>query len=758
MVTMDGHRKRWFLVLALAACRPVSVLGPPGDSEPSAGDTAEQVGSACDENSYPKLVINELMSANLHTLEDSEGDTPDWIELANLDEVTVTIEGWALGDDGQRWQLPARQLQPGELLLLFASGDDSSSGELHTSFSLAAEGEQVTLSAADGCSVDRVDPGRLYGDISYGRPAAEPDSWGYFVEPTPGEANSSESRPGFAATPTLSPGPGFYDTAVTITASSEDAAATLRITTDGAAPDEASELYDGPFSMTTGTPLSVVRARAWVDGLWPSRVASASYSQDPAILEDDLAVVSLVVDPFDLYDEQTGIYVYGPEDYYQYYPYFGANFWEDWERDAHMEIFEPDGGVVIDQDVGVKIHGGYTQAFEQKSFRILARSAYGLDSLDYKFFPYEELDSFKIMILEGAGDWCPAHTENAFVDRVFRDADNVRFPTIQTQAWEPCVVYLNGQFWGLYAFREKQDEHYVQAHFGADPDTLDRIECTADGSDDWWRVNQGDWEAFDEFNAFFSSNDLSDPEAWEQFKAMADIENLATAIIAEGYWGNSDWWYNNLRLWRERTDDAQWHWMVFDLGHGWPSYGYDHFGTSVSWSGSGMPLANALQNEEFRVLLANQASDFLNTNLAVGPALERLDEMHARIEPVMEEQYAAWCGYPVSSWYSDVATARTWAQQRPAYLWSQVQAHLRLDGTAQLSLEAHPPDSGSFKLTVVEVDPPFTGTFWTGIPISVTAQAEEGYEFAGWSDGSLGDEASVSFTLAGDRSLTASFE
>ncbi len=291
-----------------------------------------------------------------------------------------------------------------------------------------------------------------------------------------------------------------------------------------------------------------------------------------------------------------------------------------------------------------------------------------------------------------------------------------------------------------------------------DADNIDRIECTADGSDDWWRVSQGDWEAFDALEAFVDTHDLSDPAAWEEFESMVDVDNLATTILAEGYWGNADWWANNLKLWRAREEGARWRWMVFDLGHGWTGYNYDHLGTSVNWSGKGLPIADALRSEAFRVLLANQASDLLNTSLSVEVALARFDAMHARIEPLIAEQYAKWCGQPESYWHTLVDNARTFVLKRTGILRTQVIVHLDLSGTAEVTLDVEPQGAGSFHLTLVDVEAPFTGTFFTGIPVTVTAVPAEGYAFAGWVEADLGTDPTAVVTLTEGRTLTAVFE
>ncbi|MFT5680365.1 MAG: hypothetical protein ACI8RZ_001271 [Myxococcota bacterium] len=759
-----GMRSVLITLASLPACQ-TSLLDRPDDETTAQPDvshdadtTIDTIGQGDCAESHPVIAVNELLSANLNGLVDAHGDTSDWIELINLSEAPVQMEDWSLsaGSSGG-WLLPDLTLKPGGIVLVYASGKESIDSELHADFSLSAEGEAVQLSAPDGCIIERLDAVRLFGDISYGRPADSPEALSYFLEPTPGAANTTESRPGFAATPLLDPAPGFYVDDIVVTATSEVADA-LWVTLDGAAPDASSTLYEGAIALDAVSQPVVVRVRASADGLWPSQIATGTYSQSPAILEDGLKVVSLVVDPFDLYDEETGIYAYGLPDYTAYYPYFGANFWEDWERDLHIEVFETDGHRVLAQDAGVKIHGGYTRAFDQKNFRVLARPAYGPGALDYGFFPDESLDSYKVIVLEGVGDWCPTHTENALIDVLFRDEDGVRFPTIDSQAWEPAALYLNGEFWGLYAFREKLDEHYIAAHHGFDSDNLDRIECTADGTDDWWRVSQGDWEEFDALEEFLNTHDLADPDAWAQFETMVDVDNLATAVLAEGYWGNTDWWSNNLKLWRAREPDAQWRWMVFDLGHGWGSYTYDHIGTSAGFSGPGLPISDALRNDAFRILLANQASDLLNTSLSVDTALARLDEMHARIEPLIAEQYAKWCGQPESYWHGLVAYARQFVQERTAIMRAQVVTHLGLSGTTSVTLDAEPSGSGSFRLTLVEVEAPFTGIFFTGIPVTITALPAEGQAFAGWSDEALGDDATATITLTGSQSITAYFE
>lgn len=77
-----------------------------------------------------------------------------------------------------------------------------------------------------------------------------------------------------AAEPTMSPAPGAYASAVTVTLSSVTSGAQIRYTTNGSEPDGASTLYSTPFTLTTST---VVKARAFAAGMTPSSAASDAY-------------------------------------------------------------------------------------------------------------------------------------------------------------------------------------------------------------------------------------------------------------------------------------------------------------------------------------------------------------------------------------------------------------------------------------------------------------------------------------------------
>ncbi|MGI6302055.1 MAG: lamin tail domain-containing protein [Verrucomicrobiota bacterium] len=124
------------------------------------------------------VVISEFMASNSTTLADQDGEYSDWIELHNDGAAAVELEGWGLTDssgDLFRWVFPTLAIQPGERLIVFASGKDraASGFELHTNFSLAAVGEYLALTSPDGTIQTEFAPTYppQLPDVAYGQAA-----------------------------------------------------------------------------------------------------------------------------------------------------------------------------------------------------------------------------------------------------------------------------------------------------------------------------------------------------------------------------------------------------------------------------------------------------------------------------------------------------------------------------------------------------------------------------------------------------------
>jgi hypothetical protein len=115
------------------------------------------------------VVISEFLAVNENSIRDEDGDRSDWLELHNTGGEPADLEGLVLQAGGDQWRIPEVVLSPFETLVIFASGKDRTTGELHTNFQLSREGETLALLTADGQAIHQYDPYPFQTpNVSYG--------------------------------------------------------------------------------------------------------------------------------------------------------------------------------------------------------------------------------------------------------------------------------------------------------------------------------------------------------------------------------------------------------------------------------------------------------------------------------------------------------------------------------------------------------------------------------------------------------------
>ncbi|MCK4640611.1 MAG: chitobiase/beta-hexosaminidase C-terminal domain-containing protein, partial [Candidatus Marinimicrobia bacterium] len=201
---------------------------------------------------------------------------------------------------------------------------------LHTNFNLNSSGEELCLYNQFAEIVDSVSFGQLPADYSYGRKPDGETDWYIFNQPTPGAINSTAGYQGYVKEPEFSINGGFYSDFVDISINSPVEGAETYYTLDGSTPTESSYIYSTPIHLESTT---VLRAGCFKEGYLQSKTITQSY-----LINTDfsLPVISLVTDSGNFFDTEIGIYVFGNDADTVNYPYWGSNFWEDWERPVHV--------------------------------------------------------------------------------------------------------------------------------------------------------------------------------------------------------------------------------------------------------------------------------------------------------------------------------------------------------------------------------------------------------------------------------------
>ncbi len=124
-------------------------------------------------------IISEFMASNNGSIDDGFGQDSDWIELTNVGDAPVDLEGYYLSDSVNnltKWSFTTSTiLNPGQYLIVFASDQNTIDplGYRHTNYKLSADGEHVVLAAPDQTILSQFGPGGAdyppqLTDISYG--------------------------------------------------------------------------------------------------------------------------------------------------------------------------------------------------------------------------------------------------------------------------------------------------------------------------------------------------------------------------------------------------------------------------------------------------------------------------------------------------------------------------------------------------------------------------------------------------------------
>ncbi|HOT97429.1 MAG TPA: CotH kinase family protein [bacterium] len=641
---------------------------------------------------------------------------------------------------------------------------------LHSNFAISASGESVLLSDPSGAVVDSITIPSLAPDISWARIPDGGARWIFCSQPTPEGQNSAAVVAEKAAAVMFSKPAGFYPQPFTITLTCATPGATIRYSRDGSEPDSLSLICSGSLGIGRTT---VIRARAFAPGLDPSPITTATYilGQPPA----PLPVISLTTDPYNLWDQEYGIYVLGTS-YTNEDPYFGANFWEDWERPVHIEFFEPGGALGFSQDAGVKIFGAWSRARPQKSLALFARQSYGNKEFHYRLFPDLPFENYHSFILRNAGnDWDRTFFADALIHSRLKGID------LERQAYRPCTVYLNGDYWGILNMREKINEDYLAQHHNVDPEKIDELEM--DGS-----VIEGTNDHYIVLRDFIASKDLANPQNYAWVQSQMEVDNFITYEAVQIYVDNRDWPGNNIKYWRPQTDEGRWRWILYDTEWGFGinayasgnAYAYNTlaFATSPTqtpglhgnppWST--LLLRRLLLNPDFKAAFINRFADLMNGAYREAPTAAHIDSLEKLLAADMQRHYEKW-RQPVpwissylwwnsfDQWHEYVRVLRSFALNRPGYMRTHLMQKFGIQKTVTLKLECAPAGVGEVVLN--EFLPvratPWSGTYFSGIPVKLTARPGFGYSFAGWEGDRVSAESTIQVAMAQSMTLKARF-
>lgn len=630
---------------------------------------------------------------------------------------------------------------------------------------------------------------------------------------------------------------GFYSNPLDLELRCPVEGATIYYTTDGTIPNENSIRYDAPLTLVNcssepnrlsartdyaidtqyvpSEPVNkanIIRAIAYFEDGTSSIVTNATYfiGIDRERLYGDAPVISLITDPLNLVDDEYGIFIMGKtyrdwlaedpanasEEAYRIHGNF-SNKGRDWERPVAFEYI-PAEGKGISADMGLRMKGASTRTYLQKSMRLIAREEYGTKNIKYDLIPGNtksdksgELTKYKSFVLRNGGN------DNSF--------GKLRDPLIQslvadrafeTQQSTPCVVYLDGEYWGLYALTEDYSDNYIENNYGVDSNNVVIVKCAEidEGTDE-------DFALYEELYNFIVNEDMSVAANYAKAQEMLDIPGLIDYCATALYIYNHDSLFedNNWSMWRVReADDAtpwsdgKWRMLLYDTEFSSGVYtngkefSEDNFSKVIREAekedferSDDLQLRDLFyslyKNEEFRKDFILTLFDLRNFNFdktRVGSALDEMSVAYRKLAPDTFYRYGPdWVvmwNDPKDYYDEKLKEVRVFFNGRHMAFPNMMQSVFKLSAPQNVTIEVNDSEMGDIILNNTYIDlatipgQSFVGSYSPDYDLTLTAVPLEGYRFVRWNvtDAEISDETSTTATLSfsGKCTVIAEYE
>jgi len=771
------------------------------------------------------LLINEVVTNNLYSHFDDFGDNDDWIELYNASNSTIYLGNFYLSDDATnyiKWKLPNISLPADSLVIFYASGKGSDYSQYHTNFKLSSKGEQLILANNNDLPIDNIAIPRLKSDVSYGRVLNGNSEWGYFDSPTPKSSNNSSTHyPCLLQAPSADKNSGSYTGNVSLIVTHNDTSADIRYNLRGNKPTFSDPILENDIILedntennsysliptnpslnfpmasytetrannrgwlppySTQNKINVISLQAFKNECIASEVVSRTFLIDE---DHDLDVLSIQTDSLGFFSNENGIYVWG-DDPLGNYNREGIHS----ERKASIDFFDQNGELVFSSNAGIRIGGSGSRHSTQKNLNVFFRGTYGDAFLEERIFEESKLDKWKRLTFRSGGHRPDCLPKDEFASELVRNL------CVEHSKYRYASTYLNGEYWGIHAVKERLNIHYLEEKYNLNRDSIAFLGNEGDLLDG----TEEDSIAYKEMIDFARNNDLNNQIHFDSVTSQIDIDNFTNYCISEIFLGNADWPNSNIKFWRKRSQsntpmneghDGKWRWLLFDLDGSFGGTCNDVYVTfnTLNWALRDDPdfeeytalFRNLIDNDNYKTDFINRTCDLINSSFKASTTRPKLQSIKSTIDLDIDNHIDRW-RYPSNSntlvnrynevpntdqWEYLTAQMDTFLVDRPHYVRKHMYDEWGLSDSVRLQVDVNDQDMGKVKVSSIVIEQdlegvsqnlyPWTGVYFSDLLIPLKAIPEEGYRFVEWIE-TGNTNSTIYITLKSDSLFTAKFE
>ena len=780
------------------------------------------------------VYINEICTNNKNSIKDIYGSSSDYIELYNSLDSSFDLTGYSLSNEEnnlQKYTFPENTfIKPKSFLLIFLSKEASKDNEIHCNFKLSKKGDILFFSDKSGAFIEKIDIPAMDEDYSYGRN----EEGNFEIMPcSPLKKNIYILPP-----PEFSVNSGFYPNNFVLYLISSLEDSIIYYTIDGSNPlisesrikydsNKGIQIYDrsnepniyAEYGEDENSPISIARGTGFKPPNYPldksmivraitikedskSKIIDKSYFITTGNLIDyqDYLIISLVTNPENLFDPEKGIYVTGK----QYIDWISSpgyipnpdkwsktnicNYYskgKEWERDASVSFFEK-GNLLFEQNIGIRLKGSSTRNSPQKSFDLITSKKYGKKNFDYKFFEenydlngkiIEKYDTITLRAIYG---------DERLRDKFGRDIIYQR-KSITTSWMKNCILFLNGEYWGMYELMEKLTPLYFEYHYGIKEENLVIIKEN--------EIDKGpaeECERYLQIDEQYSLLDLSNDKNYKEIEQYFDIDSFIEHYAVGIYLGTWDWPLQNQGMWKyygEKIEgneftDGKWRFMTYDLDFsmgltfenygGVEGYQYDNFKHIERRRGNKPPtnlFLSFLKNEYFKNKFINLYCDYVNDVMHINKIISIINDYAENVTWMFANSKFRWWNDGKSTKLEGYAFNKnnfenkqlkyleTFFQERGKNTLQHMKEFLSINGEL---VELTILKEGEGKIKINTIEPEFKegkwcGKYFSGIPINISVNKENSSEFKGWSGDVSSDEDNIQIIMSRAMIIKANF-
>jgi hypothetical protein len=625
---------------------------------------------------------------------------------------------------------------------------------LETNFGISNEGEVIYLSNPLGIVIDSLIVPDLEPNMSVGKFLDGVQNDKLFTLPTPGQSNNlSLAYEAFENAPIIkTDGQFFQDSLKIIVTNNSVFSGQVFYTLNGETPTISSNLYVDTITIYNNTILKV-KCFAPADSILPSLMATESYL---LAVDYALPVISITTDSLNLY---------GPDGIFD-------NYNTDWKKPCVIEYFDKDGIKQFESRASIKPDGGAggSRSNPQHSVTIEpANLLYGEGkSVKYPLIPeksfIKEFDAFYLR--NGSNYWNQYPQKDATFMRMMRETN------ANSQAYSPVIAYVNGEYFGVYELREKANEGYFATNYGNDRDSLDLLSVSYFYGAGILRTVKGSDSSFYTMKDLITTYDPAASDYFSVCNKKLDLYNFTDYLVGENWFANYDWVYNNIKIARTQSTDNKWKFFLQDMElglGGWSDFNsniFDYFRNNNQpnpyWE-----IFNGLnQNTEFKNYFVNRYADLMNTTFQPDYYLPIVESMYQQLLPDLPKHFERWTGDPTGGMNNYLNIKNNLLYQfsnRNQVVRNQIVNEFALVKPVTVYLNVEPAEAGYIKIsTIVPNQLPWTGVYFDGVPVEVTAVANPGYTFNHWKanttlEAQQLDSANFTINIGNDDSFIAVF-